>query len=115
MKKKSLPNLVGKVLYSTDWGRMIRTSFALVVRQTPTRVYLKMLPQIETGKNPQMWLAGTTVPDLTKINQYLDIPTKELTRAKVDWKEDGSFDYAYCKGQSFKLWDGEPKGFDYMD
>lgn len=115
MGRKSHTNLVGKVLFDTNWGRMTRTTFALIVRQSPKCVFIAILPQVETGKSPQMWLAGTTVPDLTKINEYFDLSAKELTRARTDWKTNGSLEYVVWKDHLFKLWDGEPKPYDYMD
>ena len=115
MPKKFSPSLVGRVLFATNWGRMIETTYALVVRQTAKHVFLKILPDSKTGKSADMWLAGTTVPNLSQINDYLDLPPKELKRARIDLNPDGSLVYAVCKDHLFRLWDGNPKPYDYMD
>lgn len=109
-----MANLVGKVLRTTHYGRMIRVEFALIVRQTPKCVFLKFLPQIETYADPLRY-AGTTVPDLSKLNTYLDLPSRELVRAKVEWQKDGTFDCAVSRETPYWLWDGTPLRFDHMD
>lgn len=107
-------DLKGKILHFQNCGNRITNVFALVVAETEHLAYIKNLPQIRTYED-KLKYRGTSVPDTSKLEQFKDLPKKELLRAKKHLNEDGSLNYIASYDNAFSLWDGEPKGFDHLD
>lgn len=107
-------NLTGKILYSQNFGNRITTAFAVVIAETRHFAYIKYLPQIRTYEDDLKY-HGTSIPDISKIDEFKNSTKKELLRCKKHLSEDGTLDYIWSNPDLFKLWNGEPIGFDHLD
>lgn len=85
-------DLTGKILHFQSCGNRITNVFALVIAETEHFAHIKNLPQIYNYED-KLRYRGTAVPDISKLDEYKQLPKRELFRAEKYLKEDGSLDY----------------------
>ncbi len=74
-------DLAGKILHFQTFGNRVTNAFAVVIAETRHFAYIKYLPQIYTYED-ELKYHGTSVPDVSKVEDFRNLSNKELRRGR---------------------------------
>ena len=111
LPNSEIDTLVGKIVHAT-WGyNMVINDFCLIIKESSKAVLLVKLTTVPV-KDDGYGQEGYEVPVLPL--KFESAKDDEIIRAQKRYSVDGKL-YFWGDLKYFKIWDGEPKYFTYLD